>query len=762
MIPSRLACTAAVTWLIAGSAQALTVDGRLDEPEWRQAQVFNDFRVTEPLTKAPAPHATELLVLALPDALYVGMRAEHPPDQRTHGHSPRDAPNMDADPAMLIIDFEGLGKTAYEFTVTISGSMRDSIILNQSDLSRDWDADWTAATHEDAQGWSAEWRIPWSTAPEGTVRDGKRTIGVYAARYLKHAATRYAFPAIEMLGSNFVRDFKRIEVPHYASPTLDWYPYVSFTRDTLGNSSKGRAGFDVFWKPNGRNQVSAAVNPDFGQVESDNLVVNFSAIETFFEEKRPFFTQGQQLFDLRTSQVGVDVSNRLVNTRRIGGAPDAGPEGASDILAAAKYTGIHDDHEYGVFATVERNSQFAQGRRFLVGRWRHVHDDFSLGYLGTATLHPTLGRDAYVHALDLNWRPAPGIAFASMAMMSDIHANAGGGSGSGAGTGTNKAGGRGFGGWARLDYQPGGRWQQQLSAFWFDPRLNFNDLGYQLRADTIDLKTDSQLFIRQYRSGSLADNGNWHLALNFPYTSRGERLVATSELGHFFQWHGGGNSYFFYYHEWSGFDDLLTRGNGDLRMPARHNWGMDYQSAIHGRFRYYVGAFAKEQGFTSYTRQLQFKPKFFVTDDLSLELDLDYADSPNWLIWDAGRQVGIYHRRELSINFNASWYPEPKQELRLKVQWVGLDAVARQAYDLGADGTPVPIDARPPDFTVSTVGLQLRYRYEFHPLSELYVVYSRGGDGSLNDRSEPLQAQFTRAWNQVNTSLLFVKLRYRI
>jgi hypothetical protein len=748
--PSRLTGLAALSWLAAGSAHAITIDGRLDEPEWRQAQSFSDFRVTEPLTRAPAAHATELLILPLPDALYVGMRAEHPADQRTHGHSPRDAPNMDADPAILAIDFEGQGKTAYEFTVTISGSMRDSIILNQSDLSRDWDADWIARTAEDAHGWSAEWRIPWSTAPEGPVRDGKRTIGVYAARFIKRESVRYAFPAIELLGANFVRDFRRIEIPHYNAPMLDLYPYASATHDMLSGATRGRAGFDLFWKPNGRNQVSAAVNPDFGQVESDDLVVNFSAIETFFEEKRPFFTQGQQLFDLRMSTLGLDASNRLVNTRRIGAAPDAGAEGASDILAAVKYTGISGDHEYGVFGAVERDSSLAQGRSFMVGRWRHVHSDFSLGYLGTATRHPTLGRDAYVHAVDLNWRPTPGLALTGLALLSDIHASAPGGSA------------RGYGGWARLDYQPGGRWQHQLSASWFDRRLDFNDLGYQRRADLAELKTDSQLFIRQYRHGSIADNGYWHLALDHPYTTRGERLVALDEFGHFFQWRSGAGSYLVYVHEWPGFDDLLTRGNGSVRMPPRHNWAVDYQSAIHGRFRFYAAAYAREQGFTSYTRELQLKPKFFVNDDLSLELTLDYFDSPNWLIWLAGRQVGIYRRQELSSNFGVNWYPTSRQELRLRMQWVGLAAQGRQAYDLAADGTPVPAGVVPGDFTVSTLGLQLRYRYEFHPLSDLYVVYSRGGDGSLTDRSETLREQFTRAWNQTDTSLLFVKLRYRI
>jgi hypothetical protein len=238
--------------------------------------------------------------------------------------------------------------------------------------------------------------------------------------------------------------------------------------------------------------------------------------------------------------------------------------------------------------------------------------------------------------------------------------------------------------------------------------------------------------------------------------------VSTAEFGHIFTWRGGANSYFLYFHEMPGYDDLLTRGNGSLRMPSRHNWGADYQSAVHGRFRYYIGMFAKEQGFTSYTRQLKFQPKYFVTDNLSVGLNLVYTDSPNWLNWVAGREVGIYRRREVESNFSANWYPAPRQELRLRMQWAGLGATARAGYELSPDGTPELLAAVPADFTVSSVGLQLRYRYEFHPLSDLYVVYSRGGDGSLDDREESLRDQFDRAWQQVDTSLLFVKLRYRI
>jgi hypothetical protein len=740
--------------LAIGAAHAIDVNGRLDEPEWAQAQVFSDFRVTEPFTRAPANYATELRVLALPDALYVGLRAEHPPDQRTHGRSPRDAPNMDADPAILIIDFEGLGKTAYEFTVTISGAKRDSIILNQTDLSRDWDADWQATTYEDARGWSAEWRIPWSVGPEGAVHGDKRTIGIYAGRYLKHDAVRFAFPAIELFEPNFVRDFQHIEVPRYPTSSLDWYPYVSLAHDTLSGVSRGRAGFDVFWKPNGRNQLSAAVNPDFGQVESDNLVVNFSAIETFFQEKRPFFTQGQQLFDLRLNPIQGDnsTSDRLVNTRRIGAAPDAGPEPSSDVLAAAKYTGIQGDEEYGLFSAVERDSLQAEGRRFFAGRWRHEREGFSLGYLGTGALHPTLGRDAYVHAVDLNKRLGNGISLETQALMSDIRMDS-------AAAGASS---RGYGAWAKFDYQPGRRWQHTLHMTWFDPHLDFNDLGYQQRTDLARFQSESSLFIRHYRTGSLADNGSWFLGLDVPYTAHGERLVATTEIDKFYQWRNGSSSLFFYFHEWPGFDDLLTRGNGSLRMPPRHNWGADFTSAVVGRFRYEITVYLKEQGFGQYTKELRLVPKWFLTENLSVDSTLNYYDSPNWLLWTSGRHVATYRRHELDSSLNVNWYPTSKQELRFKLQWIGLGAEALQAYDLAADGTPIAVAGLPSDFTVSTLGVQLRYRYEFRPLSDLFVVYSRGGDGSLADRSESLASQFTRAVNNVNSSLFFVKLRYRI
>src|SRR3546814_516382 len=111
--------------------------------------------------------------------------------------------------------------------------------------------------------------------------------------------------------------------------------------------SRGRefeVGDDIFWKPSGQFQLTATLNPDFGQVESDDLVVNFCATETFIGDKRPFFTENQGLFEYTTPS---DYS-QLLYTRRVGGPADDG-EGSGDITAAVKLNGSFGETKYGVF-----------------------------------------------------------------------------------------------------------------------------------------------------------------------------------------------------------------------------------------------------------------------------------------------------------------------------------------------------------------------------------------------------------------------------
>ena len=106
-----------------------------------------------------------------------------------------------------------------------------------------------------------------------------------------------------------------MQLPAYSQALIAVTPYVSAGYDILNNRSYTDTGVDILWKPNGQMQLTATINPDFGQVESDNLVVNFSANETFFSDKRPFFTENQGIFEFTTPS---DFS-QLLYTRRVGG-----------------------------------------------------------------------------------------------------------------------------------------------------------------------------------------------------------------------------------------------------------------------------------------------------------------------------------------------------------------------------------------------------------------------------------------------------------
>jgi hypothetical protein len=724
------------------AAQPITIDGELTEPEWAGAQTFTDFRVTEPLTREVAPYGTELRVLARPEGLFFGARLEHPRDQRTHGRSPRDSPNMGADPLIVIVDFEGRGRSAYEFTVSLSGAVRDSIVLNQTDISTDWDAVWYSAVHEGDTGWSVEIEIPWSVAPEGVVNGEKRTIGFYVSRYLKRAGIRYAFPAIELFNSTFVQGFQRIDVPRYKTSSFDFVPYVSTSADMLASSTSTHAGADIVWKPNGRNQVTAAIKPDFGQVESDDLVVNFSAIETFFSDKRPLFTQGQQLFDLR-----MPLNGRLINTRRIGGAPDIGPEGGTDVLAGAKYTGDSGGSEYGLFAAIEEDSSEARGRQYLAARWHHKLGASSIGYLGTYARHPTLDRDAIVHALDFDATLAPGLKLDTQAIATDIR--------------DPVDAQRGFGTFATLRYQPGGIWQQTVRAIWLDRRFDINDFGYMERGSIRQLNSETYLYKRSYPESSPLVTTNWYLGLNLRYSDRSVRLPANAELGHYWQWKAGSYLYSNYYGESSGTDDLLLRGNGDVRLPGRHSLRTEFGSAETGRLRWVTWAKAFQEGIKGWAGALHFEPKWFITETLSIGLPVTYEDSRDWLIWTQGAELASYRRRQVTLALNGEWYPRPRHELRLKAQWIGLRADFRRAYAVGSDTRPVETPAVLSDFSLSTVAVQLRYRFEIGPLSDLYVVYSRGGDIFAESSDTGFTSQLGDAWRNRTADQLLVKMRYR-
>jgi hypothetical protein len=343
---SRLAWLA--LWALpVSSAWAIQVDGRIDPAEWQDAQHVTEFRKTQPLSGEPASNATEAWILATPEGLAVGFHNTQPASvPRTLQRVQRDF-HEQVDRVNLVIDFDGDHRTGYHFIISSTDGVADSIVTNENNFNYDWDGNWQHAVASDAEGWTAEFLIPWHIAPMRQA-DGKRKLGIYLDRVVGSTGERAAWPYASFDRPRYLSDFAVIEVDNYSQSLLAITPYASGLYDAVGKASDGDAGVDVFWKPNGQVQLTATVNPDFGQVESDDLVVNFSATETFISDKRPFFTENQGIFEYTTPS---DFS-QLLYTRRVGGPADDG-EGAGDIVAALKLNGSIGATKYGLFAADE-------------------------------------------------------------------------------------------------------------------------------------------------------------------------------------------------------------------------------------------------------------------------------------------------------------------------------------------------------------------------------------------------------------------------
>jgi hypothetical protein len=400
-------------------AAALEIDGRIDAQEWSAAQRVDDFRLTQPLTREPAKYKTEAWYMATEDGLAVAFRNTQPAEvPRTKQRFQRDR-NGNVDRVNIYVDFDGDGRGGYNFMLALSNDIGDSTISNENQFNADWDGAWRHAVSEDEQGWSAEMLIPWHIAPMRDSDGQTRTIGLALDRVIGNSGERMAWPAISFNDQRYLTVLEKVEIPQHSQSLLAVTPYVVGVYDNVGGQGDFDVGLDLFWKPNGRFQVSATLNPDFGQVESDGIVVNFGAIETFFGDKRPFFTENQGYFEVPFGSLGN--AQQLIYTRRVGGTTDDG-EGAGDVTAAVKVNGSVGGFGYGVFAATEAD---AVGRDFYALRATRDFANDALGNMGLGAMltrvnRPFLDREATVASLDHRWSPAAQWSIRSTVVASSI------------------------------------------------------------------------------------------------------------------------------------------------------------------------------------------------------------------------------------------------------------------------------------------------------------------------------------------------------
>jgi len=741
---------------IAPAAAAMKVDGRLDEPEWADAQRFADFKTVEPMTSAAPELRTEALVLSQPDGVYVGFIIDQPPGvARVRGRNQRDQ-GIDVDRITMVVDFEGAGRSAYSFMVSISDSIRDSIVTPvrdpQSNLPNtfnyDWDGDWDHAVSETDTQWFVEIRLPWTIAPMGPVTGGQQTWGMWFSRFVVSTSKRYAQPGIMYERPTYIRDMQHVTLKSYSSAQLDVFPYVAGLRDVVENRYKARAGVDVFWRPHPQHQISATFNPDFGQVEADDLVVNFSAIPTFFPDKRPFFTENLGLFA---------TENRVLYTRRIGAAPDAGPEGSTDIIGAAKYTGNSGPWDYGLIAAVEDESDDAHGRQFYVGRARRsLGNSLSAGWLGTYVDRPTLDRRANVQSVDLRWTASQQLTLIGQAMHSEIHRP------DDLPSTPLDPSGSGDGATLHLRYA-GSRWEHATNLLHYDRNFQLDDAGFLERNNLNAINDVSTLHFRDYAPDSAILESFVIPSGQLAYNDQGDRLQGWTDLlwGANFRGNGGVRLEW-YLADIGGVDDIFTRGNGPVTLPPVSFFYLSYFNPPTGVLRY-VATVVPIQGLTSgWGWEVQLQPALYFSERLVAKFYFDYQQQPNYMIWQGtGNLVSTFEYRQLIARAGLEWYPADHHELRALLQWAGGVGKSPQPYRPDETGNLHVTADEVPEFSFSDVALQVRYRWEFRPRSDLYVVYTRGGDFGAEDSQRNLPSLFSAGWKQETASQFLVKVRYR-
>ena len=722
---------------------AIEVDGVLDEADWDRAQVFDDFRVTQPYTLAQPRHPTEVRMIGTPEGIAVGFRCVHPPSTpRQKEQTPRDTDNP-GDRVNIYLDLDADAKVAYNVTIALAGSYQDATITNENVYSTDWDGDVAYAVRDTGEEWFVEMLLPWTLASMKNPGAARRTVGVVFDRVIGSTQERSALLGLSFTRPRYLSEFPEVQIDQYQRSLLHLFPYATVATDWLHSETDFKAGADILWKPSGSFQLTAALNPDFGQVEADELVVNFDAIEVLFSDKRPFFAENQALFDVR-----VATDDRLVYTRRMGGPRDDDPRFAAEIDGALKLNGTVGQLDFGLLSAVESDYGDDIGRAFAAQRLRYSAGDWTLGYLGSWTDRPFIDRAAQVHSADVIWRPDPRVSLQGQLIGSFVDQAATESDGDGA--------------VLLASYAPSADWQHELELIHFSGDLDFTDMGFQQRASVNRANVSIARRYREFASGDRRAGVLWRLEPQLRLNDSGDRLGHFVRVAREAQQRSGATLNSTLDVTGEGVDDLISRGNGNVNIDARlGQLAQTYQSARLGKWRGFGSIALLQEGNDDYAFELEAKAEYFAREDLSAALRTVLLWSRDWLIWREDNLLASFHRTQTTVAADLNWFPAPSQELRVKVQWLAIDAWDATPLRIAPGGDLMRSEDVVPDFQVNNFALQVRYRWTFAAQSDLYVVYGRGGlafeENPTGGRGDLLDA----AVNLRDSDQLIVKARYR-
>ena len=753
----------------------ITLDGFLDEAVWADIPYVDNMKVISPDTLADTPYETHVKVFYTERGIYVGAKNFQPKETLVARMTRRDT-RLDRDGFVVGIDASGQGLYGYFLRINLGDSMTDGTILPERRLNMQWDGSWNGRTQALEDGWSVEYYIPWAMMALPQAGD-TRSIGFYFERQVGHLfGEAWSNPPLPQTVNEYISAFEQYELRDIEPRRqLTFYPYASTIVDDIRSDETYQVGTEIYWRPTTNSLLSASILPDFGNVESDDVIVNLTAFEQFFPEKRPFFLEGQDIFNA-TPRVqgrgGPGGPTSLLFTRRIGGAPRFDVPDGVDVLAtdlsnpteligAGKFTGSLGNWQYGallaaeddttIIGTAEDGSEVAinaTGRDFTVGRL--LYEDTSgggrrqIGWMGTNLSHPDI--DATVNSVDFHYFSGDNrIVLDGQAIFSDVNDV------TGAGIFTD------------VSYRPRRGVNHTLRATYFDDTMDINELGFLQRNDQMNL--DYNWFLQEpnvpglrLRTTSVFITNQWN--------TDGEpvRLGAFFNRGYTNEDNNTLNLSFRYFPQ--RIDDRLGRGTGDFRVPDRFGFNVGYETnrALPWSFNVGLNLDQDELGPTRATGfgGVAWRP----IDRFSVDLSLRYEDREALLLHRGGGNYTSFESHSWSPRLDIAYFINARQQFRANLQWTGLKAFEDRFWQIDPSrknflqDVPNP-DTTPDDFVISRMTFQARYRWEIAPLSDLFIVYTRGANLPRNSFLT-FQDMLEESWSMPVANTLAIKLRYRL
>lgn len=753
---------------------SIDVNGLLDEPFWSQAEPITGFRQTEPEEGEPATESTLVKILYDDEALYVGFWCyDRNPEKIVRQLTRRDR-FTESDKVAVRIDSHHDHRTAYYFAVNVSGVLSDIFLFNNDQDDDSWDAVWTANVKSFDWGWTAEFKIPYSALRFS--RADEYVWGLNLSRHLPRNKedSRWQFvPSHEAVGVSrygHLAGIKDIEPPGRLE-TLPYFVSYGITEPkSLGNSN-GRdfvsnIGGDLKMGLTSALTLDATINPDFGQVEADEAIINLGTYETQFEEKRPFFLEGSDIFRLPAFD--------LFYSRRIGRPPRGDIENAAyyinyprntTILSALKVTGkTGGGTSIGLLnaTTQEEKTRFMPVSsheaeeavveplaNYTVARFKQ--DVGGLSYIGGmfTSANQKDRPDAYTAAADGR------IYF----LNNDYYW-------AGALAATNNGPGTGGYAWHTMIEKVGGRViRGNVMADYYDRRVDWNRLGYLNRNSArgqsfwIHLRSNKKFSLIRY----LRFNTNFYHNKNMD----GFRIYTGREFNGNV---GFTNGWWFYTGASTDdrqYDDLETRGNGLWKKPRGQDYwiGMNTNHAERYFFELtYIWGTGRSGRWNVYEFWLDYRP----VSMLEFSLGGGYESSRDRHFWVGTGEDGLpvfghLDHDELSVTLRSTYTFTRDLTIQSYTQFYFSAGDYERFMKLTSPerfeeiSASYAIDFARNDFNYKSLNVNLVLRWEYRPGSAVFVVWTHARDGFESDINSfsfnrDLKALFRTP--QVNTFLI--------